>query len=117
MLDQNLTRQGPAPDPIAAPAPPDPAPHDRASLDPLAPPVSPRLELDAALRLWLSHGERRVHVRPLRCFPWSSPGELVSLRDERDREELLVERLGDLDADSARALASALRGTGFVLEV
>jgi hypothetical protein len=117
MLDQNPTRRGPAPDPLAAPAPLEPAAHDRAPLHPLAPPAAPRLELDAALRLWLARGERRVHVKPVRCFPWSSPSELVSLRDERDREELLVERLGDLDPESARALASALDGTGFVLEV
>ena len=117
MLDQNLTRQGPASDPLAAPAPLDPAPQSGAPLHPHGPPAAARLELDAALRLWLSRGERRVHVRPVRCFPWSSPGELVSLRDERDREELLVERLGDLDPESARALDRALHGSGFVLEV
>jgi hypothetical protein len=118
MLDQHLTRRGPTTDPFAAPAPGDATAADRGPLlPPTPPPAAPSLELDAALRLWLSRGDRRVHVKPVRCFPWSSPGELVSLRDERDHEELLVERLDDLDAASARALASALLGTGFVLEV
>jgi hypothetical protein len=96
------------------------APDTGAPLGPLAgaaPTDTPRLELDPALRLWLVRGEQRVGVKPVRCFPWSSPGELVSLRDERDREELLVERFDQLDPDSARALERALLGTAFVLEV
>jgi len=114
MLDENSIRPDPALDALTPPlAPEAPAP---STLDLPAPPVA-RLELDAALRLWLAHGGRRVRVKPVRCFPWSSPGELVSLRDERGREELLVESLGELDAASARALASALLDTGFVLEV
>jgi uncharacterized protein DUF1854 len=76
-----------------------------------------QLDLDAALRLWLRRGENPIRVRPVRCFPWSAPGELVSLRDERGSEQLLVERLQDLDALSARALETALLGTGFVLDV
>lgn len=115
MLDQNQTRQGPGLDPSASAAPPD-ASCPLPELEPLPLPA-PRLELDPALRLWLQRGAHRVRVRPVRCFPWSSPGELVSLRDERDREELLVERLEQLDPASAHALASALLGTGFVLEV
>jgi hypothetical protein len=76
-----------------------------------------RLHLDASLCLWLSRGELVVRVRPVRCFPWSSPGELVSLRDENDREELLVERSGGLDPASARALDTALLAAGFVLDI
>jgi hypothetical protein len=73
--------------------------------------------LDEAFRLWLVRGEQRVPVRPVRCFPWSAPGELVSLRDEQDREQLLVAHPSELDATSLRALATALGGAGFVLEV
>jgi hypothetical protein len=73
--------------------------------------------LDETLRLWLVRGQSRVRVKPVRCFPWSAPGELVSLRDEKDREELLVVSLSELDAESSRALAVALAGAGFVLEV
>jgi hypothetical protein len=76
-----------------------------------------RLYLDAASCLWLARGELRVRVRPVRCFPWSAPGELVSLRDENDREELLVERFAELDAPSARALEASLGASGFVLDI
>jgi hypothetical protein len=84
--------------------------------DPVTEPVA-RLHLDASACLWLSRGELLVRVRPVRCFPWSSPGELVSLRDENDREELLVERPGELDPTSARALETALLAAGFVLDI
>jgi hypothetical protein len=76
-----------------------------------------RLHLDAASRLWLHRGELSVRVKPVRCFPWSTPGELISLRDEGDREALLVQRPADLDPASAAALGTALRGAGFVLEI
>lgn len=75
------------------------------------------LHLDPALRLWLLRGESRVRVRPVRCFPWTAPGELVSLRDEQDHEQLLVMTLSELDTVSARALAVALMSAGFVLDV
>lgn len=80
-------------------------------------PQAARLSLDGALRLWLARGGERIRVKPVRCFPWSAPGELVSLRDEQDREQLLVVALSQLDTASARALLEALDGAGFVLEV
>lgn len=36
-------------------------------------------------------GETPVQVAC--CFPWSRPGEFVSLRDDKGREQVLVERL------------------------
>src|SRR5688572_33420660 len=42
---------------------------------------------------------------------------MVLVRDECECAVLLVERLGDLDPESGRARASALCGTGCVLEV
>lgn len=117
MLDSNPNRPAATSGPLATPGSPDAAAHAIDPSLPATPSDAPRLELDAALRLWLCRGERRVHVRPVRCFPWSSPGELVSLRDEHDREEWLVQHLDELDRSSAQALAGALRGTGFVLEV
>jgi hypothetical protein len=126
MFDENPSERRAPSDPHSAPAPLNPSALDEPSaleMPPARPSCLPpsalpeRLHLDDALRLWLSRGERSVRVRPVRCFPWSSPGELVSLRDEDDREELLVERLGDLDPASARALDAALLGSGFVLEI
>src|SRR6187402_2643282 len=79
--------------------------------------ASARLSLDAAHRLWLTLAGEAVQVRPVRCFPWSSPLELVSLRDHDDEEHLLVAELSELDAASAEALKTALLGVGFVLDV
>ena len=78
---------------------------------------SPRLWLGPGQRLWLKHEGRSQSVRPVRCFPWSAPGELVSLRDGAELEQYLVESLEDLDPASREALTSALLSAGFVLEV
>jgi hypothetical protein len=77
----------------------------------------PRLWLGAGSRLWLEYGSERSPVRPVRCFPWSSPDSLVSLRDADDRELFLVETLDALDAASATALREAMQSAGFVLVV
>jgi hypothetical protein len=106
MFDQNATDLEPR----------EPHGASRPLPDPVAEP-SAGLHLDAALCLWLTRGDLRVRVRPVRCFPWSSPAELISLRDENDREELLVERPSDLDPTSARALQTALLAAGFVLDI
>lgn len=76
-----------------------------------------RLELGADQRLWLRRGSDVVSVRPVRCFPWSSPDELISLRDADENEQLLVVRAADLDPASAEALARAMLASGFVLRV
>jgi hypothetical protein len=81
------------------------------------PPCSPRLWLGADQCLWLEHGSAAVRVRAVRCFPWSAPGELVSLRDDSFGERLLVASPSELDGESAIALAAALRGAGFVLQI
>jgi len=80
-------------------------------------PARPRLWLGAGSQLWLELGGKAVAVRPVRCFPWSAPGELVSLRDSEDREHHLVETLSGLDPVSAAALQLATESAGFVLEV
>jgi hypothetical protein len=77
----------------------------------------PRLWLGAGSRLWLEYGSERLPVHPVRCFPWSAPGTLVSLRDDDERELFLVETLDALDATSAGVLREAMQSAGFVLVV
>jgi hypothetical protein len=77
----------------------------------------PRLWLGAGNQLWLELGGKTVAVRPVHCFPWSAPGELVSLRDSEDSEHYLVEQLEGLDTASAAALRLATESAGFVLEI
>ncbi len=105
-------------DQISTDASADKSPALAASSVPLRTPAAELgLRLDAAQRLWLERGGSSVRVRPVRCFPWSSPFELVSLRDEHDREHHLVHHLSELDPGSARALEVSMLGAGFVLEV
>ena len=64
------------------------------------------------------HGENGpVRVRPVSCFPWSSPREYVSLRDEDDREVALIREMQSLDSESRAALEQALAQASFVFEV
>ena len=58
-----------------------------------------------------------VSVRAVRCFPWSSPGRYVSLRDADEDEVALVRDLSELDPVSKRALTLALLEAGFVFEI
>lgn len=79
--------------------------------------VVPTLRLGVGQWLWLERGRASLRVKPVRCFPWSSPEELISLRDDADREHHLVTHVADLDTASAAALRQALASAGFVLEV
>ena len=75
------------------------------------------VERGADGRLWASQGDSAVPVRLVRCFPWTAPTQLLSLRDEDDTEVVLVRRLDELDDASRSVLAGALVEAGFVLEV
>ena len=58
-----------------------------------------------------------VSVRLRQCFPWSEPHRYLSLRDNTEREVLLVEDPATLSSESRDALEQALAAAGFVLEV
>ena len=68
-------------------------------------------------RLLAMVGGEPVTVRLRQCFPWSEPRRYLSLRDDAEREVLLVEDPAALSAESRDALESALAAAGFVLEV
>lgn len=68
-------------------------------------------------RLWAVTAGEAVPVRLVRCFPWSAPGQHLSLRDDQDREVVFVGDLAELDPASQAVLAEALHAAGFVLEV
>jgi hypothetical protein len=68
-------------------------------------------------RLWAGWDGAAVPVRLVRCFPWSAPARLLSLRDEDDAEVALIAELSQLDEESQEVLAGALMEAGFVLEV
>lgn len=70
---------------------------------------------DGRLYAHVSGEPRVVHVR--RCFPWSEPGQFVSLRDADGEEIALVEHPHELDDASRRALEEALADAGFVFAV
>ena len=63
---------------------------------------------------WQDHS---ALVRVFCCFPWSEPGRYISLRDDKDREVVLIKQLGDLDVASREAVERGLAETGFVLEI
>lgn len=75
------------------------------------------LKLSDDGRLFAREGEAWTSVRLRLCFPWSRPGEFVSLRDEENREIALVESLAQLTPESRAALEQALAQTRFVFQI
>jgi hypothetical protein len=76
-----------------------------------------QLRLGSGERLLLERGGKSICVKPVRCFPWSAPDQLISLRDDDDAEHHLVRDTSEFDAESAQALRTAMQSAGFVLEV
>ncbi len=68
-------------------------------------------------QLWAVRGGIARAVRVRRCFPWSEPARLVSLRDDDEEEFALVTDPAALDVPSRAALEAALLEAGFVLHV
>ena len=70
-------------------------------------------------QLWgCSSAEPRPRaLRVCRLFPWSRPGEYVSLRDEDEDELALVQAPSQLEVESRDALEVSLAEAGFVMEI
>lgn len=79
--------------------------------------TEPRLERRIDGQLWLTTGGQVRAVRVARCFPWSSPGRFISLRDEERYEVLLISDPSALDPGSRETLENALVEADFVLEI
>ncbi|HEX9892770.1 MAG TPA: DUF1854 domain-containing protein [Gemmatimonadales bacterium] len=80
-------------------------------------PTFPTLQLGTDGRLWVGSGAEARAVAVRRCFPWSEPDRFISLRDEENREVVLVRDPAELDRESRQALETALAAAGFVLTV
>lgn len=68
-------------------------------------------------QLFVHREDEAVPVSTRPCFPWSAPRRFISLRDRDNREVLLVDRIEDLDTESAGALVQALAEAEFTLEI
>ena len=68
-------------------------------------------------QLWTEHDGKDVvlHVQP--CFPWTSPQQHISLRDDADNEVALISDLAEVDSTSRSLIEEALSETAFVMEV
>lgn len=67
--------------------------------------------------LLLVKDDQTVPVTAKFCFPWSQPGKYISLRDEHNHEQALIERPEQLDDASRELLEDALVQAGFVFRV
>lgn len=67
--------------------------------------------------LFQMDGNERKTVHVKACFPWSDPGNFLSIRDTEDKEIFLVEDLSKLDAKNKAALLTYLGQVNFLLEV
>ena len=62
-------------------------------------------------------GDESCIVRIGTCFPWSSPGAFVSLRNEDDKEVVLIPDLDEVDSESRAVLQRALREAAFAFDI
>jgi hypothetical protein len=78
-----------------------------------------RLELDPLGRLVarFPSGAVAEGLVPVRCFPFSAPGELIALCDVRGHEVWCVDRLEELDPASRELLLAELARREFVPEL
>src|SRR3954471_3263533 len=75
------------------------------------------LELRADGRLQAMKERREAFVTVRQSFPWSEPGQYLSLRDDDEKEFALVASPAALAGASRVALEQALVSAGFVLEI
>jgi hypothetical protein len=68
-------------------------------------------------RLFLEQEGRWIPVALTECFPWTRPGEFISLRDREKKEVALVRELTELSESSQAALRKALEVSGFAFEI
>jgi Domain of unknown function (DUF1854) len=76
-----------------------------------------RMERRGDGRLCAAKAGALIPVRPVRCFPWSSPGAYISLRDDEDNEVALVADPASLDGGSRMLLEAELAQASFVLHI
>ncbi len=81
------------------------------------PSLALRLERRSDGQLWAERGDVSRPVKVTRCFPWTRPGAMISLRDDEDEEFAWIADPASLDPVSRRAFESALAEAGFVLEI
>ena len=67
--------------------------------------------------LFVNYGDTEVEVHIKQCFPWSNPGEFLSLRDKDDNEVCLIDNIADLDQSSRSLIEAELSFSQFVLKV
>ncbi len=67
--------------------------------------------------LQTEHKGKKVVVRAQTCFPWSNPGQYISLRDKDDNEIAMIRNLAELCDDSRRVIEQSLAESAFVMEI
>jgi hypothetical protein len=75
------------------------------------------LERGADGRLRAHSGDEQSIVHVQRCFPWSEPGQFISLRDDDGEEFALVADLAELDESARAVLQEVLAEAGFIFDV
>ena len=68
-------------------------------------------------RLLLYREGQSIPVRPRRCFPWASPNQWISLRDDEGREQALIHRPETLESASREVLLQELRDCAQPFEI
>ncbi|MCF8059197.1 MAG: DUF1854 domain-containing protein [Bacteriovoracaceae bacterium] len=81
--------------------------------------------LEKKIKIWrnshgllsMNYGDREVEIHLKQCFPWSRPGEFLSLRDIDDNEVCLLHSLDDLDESTRKLIEEELSFSQFILNI
>lgn len=68
-------------------------------------------------QLTFEQSGKATQVKIKQCFPWSEPNEFLSLRDEKENEVFLIEKLEDLDVVTRLTIEEYLKTAEFVMKV
>ncbi len=71
-------------------------------------------ESDGTLTLKRDGHDDVRDVRLRRSFPWSREAEFISVRDEKGKEQAMIERLDDLAPDQRKLVEGWLAGNSFI---
>ena len=68
-------------------------------------------------QLTFEQSGKKTQVKIKQCFPWSEPTEFLSLRDEKENEVFLIEKLEDLDVLTRLTIEEYLKAAEFVMKI
>ena len=76
-----------------------------------------KIYMGSSHQLIFERNKVKTIVEIKQCFPWSEPSEFLSLRDEKENEVFLIEKLEDLDVLTRLTIEQYLKTAEFIMKI